>query len=80
MKQFTVFPNPTVSTLNMEIYESEIKSVAVYNLLGKVMRVYNIDSATSSASIDVSELNKGLYILKLNTADGHILNTRFFKK
>ncbi len=80
MKQFTVFPNPTVSTLNMEIYESEIKSVAVYNLLGKVLRVYNIDSASSRASIDVSELNKGLYILKLNTADGHILNTRFFKK
>lgn len=80
MKQFTVFPNPTASTLNMEIYESEIKSVAVYNLLGKVIRVYNIDSASSRASIDVTELNKGLYILKLNTADGHILNTRFFKK
>jgi len=80
MKSFTVFPNPTASTLNMEIYESEIKSVAVYNLLGKVLRVYNIDSASSRASIDVTELNKGLYILKLNTADGHILNTRFFKK
>lgn len=79
MKQFTVFPNPTVSTLNMEIYESEIQSVAVYNLLGKVMRVYNISSASSKASIDVSDLNKGLYILKLNTTDGHILNTRFFK-
>lgn len=79
MKQFTVYPNPTVSTLNMEIYESEIKSVAVYNLLGKVLRVYNLNSKSSTGSINVTELNKGLYILKLNTADGHILNARFFK-
>ena len=80
IKQFTVFPNPTISNLNMEIYESEIKSVAIYNLLGKVMRVYNFKSPSSRAIIDVSELTKGLFILKLHTADGHILNKRFFKK
>lgn len=80
MKNFTVYPNPTVSTLNMEINDSEINSVAVYNLLGKVMRVYNFDSPSNRVTIDVSELTKGLFILKVHTVKGDILNKRFFKK
>lgn len=80
MNMFTIYPNPAVNSLNIELSDTTIESVAIYNFLGKFMRVVNLKAANKSAAIDVSDFSKGLYILKINTTDGRMLNKSFFKE
>jgi Zn-dependent metalloprotease len=75
-----LFPNPAVNTLNIEIAGSKIKAVAIYNTLGTEMQVVNFNSPENSATVDVSTLNKGLFIINVHTEDGRIYNRRFFKQ
>jgi Zn-dependent metalloprotease len=75
-----VYPNPVVSSLTIEIADSTIKSVAIYNILGKTMKVMNMEAANKQAIITVSDFAKGLYVLKISTADGQVLTESFFKE
>lgn len=69
----SVYPNPTSSVINIDKSDSsiEIKNVSLINVLGQT--VY---SATSTNSIDVSRLNKGLYIVKIESKNGAVKNTK----
>jgi Zn-dependent metalloprotease len=75
-----VYPNPVVSSLTIEIADSTIKSVAIFNILGKTMKVMNMEAANKQATITVSDFAKGLYVLKISTADGQVLTESFFKE
>lgn len=57
----TVYPNPTTGILNIESKE-EIDRIQVYNLLGQ--QVMNRQMDTANGTIDLSHLQKGVYILK----------------
>ncbi len=59
---FSIYPNPTTRMLNL----SEKKDVAIYNNLGKRIRVYR-----DRTSIDVSDLASGTYFLQ--TEEGETL-------
>lgn len=63
-----MYPNPvSKGTLFITSNSSEVKSVAVYDLLGKQV----LDTKTSNNSINVSNLKAGSYIVKI-TEDGKI--------
>lgn len=53
-----VFPNPTKGEINV-ISESNIRNIEMYNTLGQ--KIKNIDKRDN-----ISDLNKGMYILKVN--------------
>ena len=57
---YKVYPNPASSyfAVNSEV---EVESVVLYDLLGKAIKSYN-----KSDRYDVSDLNKGLYFVKVN--------------
>ncbi|PQJ12248.1 hypothetical protein CJD36_000375 [Flavipsychrobacter stenotrophus] len=59
---FDIYPNPAYNVLN--ITGTDIKSVAIYNFLGQVMHTYG--QARSPMQIDVSDLPKGVYFIKVN--------------
>ncbi|MFM9945356.1 MAG: T9SS type A sorting domain-containing protein [Bacteroidia bacterium] len=65
----TVFPNPATTTLNVELNNSELvnNTLQVIGLDGKIYLQSNIE--TQSASLDVSSLAKGVYFLKVLSAD-----------
>ena len=66
--KFKVFPNPSSTELNIEPLSKEtfsIQSGQIINSIGKV--VLNFNEATS---IDIQNLNSGLYFLKLKTEEG----------
>jgi len=63
--QFSVFPNPAKNTLNISSKVS-IDKAEVFNLIGK--KVIS-NSKSSNNSIDISNLSKGIYILKLTSGD-----------
>ncbi|KIX22786.1 internalin [Flavobacterium sp. 316] len=74
--KFTLYPNPVQDVLHFNSKENiTIQSVEIYNMLGQV--VLTVPNATKS--IDVSNLTKGNYFVKVNTEKGSS-NTKFVKK
>ena len=74
--QFNLFPNPATSQLNLKANTS-IDDVVVSNTLGQ--KVKQLHFGTREASIDVSDLNKGIYIVTAKI-DGQSGTYRFIKK
>jgi polyhydroxybutyrate depolymerase len=67
-KNIHVFPNPTNGLLHIESNNLfEISEIILYNALGT-----NIKINLSNESIDLSDINSGLYFLSLKTSKGMI--------
>jgi len=66
-KAFTATPNPTSGNLN--IAGKNISNVAVYDILGKQVSNDNF-SALSNATINMSALNSGVYMVKVTSTTG----------
>ncbi|WP_430815121.1 discoidin domain-containing protein [Carboxylicivirga sp. RSCT41] len=73
---FSVYPNPVVDIVNINSPKT-IESVQVYNLSGNC--VHSEILSTNNASIDISLLNKGVYIMKV-MVDGTAGTTKLIKK
>ena len=73
----SIYPNPAKDRLYIET-ESEIEEVIVYDIYGR-HQVTETPSHQEMISIDISNLNSGVYFVKINTAEGNIVK-RFVKK
>jgi len=62
-----IYPNPASDFVTIESSEN-IRSIQVINQLGQVMVDQNIQ--TTKSTINTNSLNKGLYLLKVNTDKG----------
>ncbi len=60
------YPNPVASILNLN-YSQNLKSAAVYNLMGQQVFFANINA--NSAQLDLSHLSRGAYIVKVVSGD-----------
>ncbi|WP_299124901.1 T9SS type A sorting domain-containing protein [uncultured Winogradskyella sp.] len=65
--KFEVFPNPTTNAWNLKS-NNDITSVEVHDILGK--RVLALQPNLSEFTINASELNDGIYLAKITTANG----------
>jgi len=63
-----VYPNPTNNVWNVKTKDQIIKTVQVFDVLGK--QVLNMNPNKSDVTIDASTLPKGLYFAKLTTEIG----------
>ncbi len=73
LKRFNVYPNPSEGCFFVEAEFSKKTSVelSLYDLLGKRMVSYNVDSTSFLAQqIDDRELEAGVYIVCLSTSGG----------
>ena len=68
-----VYPNPAVNTIQFESNESY--SYSIVNAKGQVVS----EGTTSNQSIAVSNLDNGMYTLRLNNENGSLMS-KFFKK
>ncbi|UQB70183.1 T9SS type A sorting domain-containing protein [Epilithonimonas zeae] len=59
---FRVYPNPTVDVVNFDV-AGKINSVEVYDVAGKLVKM----SKDGAKSLNVSELGKGNYVVKVQT-------------
>lgn len=73
VSEISIYPNPTASTLYLDCNTSCPLQAIIYNLEGKI-----IQSINNPSSIDVSSLQSGYYILKLNQIQSSTY-TRFLK-
>ena len=65
---FRIYPNPARDQLMIE-HAGGILHIEVYNLTGQLLRSIQDDTGTS-ATIDISELNKGIYFLNISSEKG----------
>ena len=72
---FNIYPNPVADRLFIET-EANVEEVTIYTLTG-VMVYSEVDF--NNNSINVSELNRGVYIMKVRTENGEAVQ-RFIKK
>ena len=61
---FSIYPNPvTNGSLNMQTLSATTKDITLYNVLGKL--VYTNSFSRTNSVIDLSNLNAGIYIIKV---------------
>lgn len=66
--QFSAYPNPTENVWNIKSMNEAIKSIQVYDILGK--EVLTMNPNANEAQIDASGLNTGLYFATVNSTIG----------
>jgi len=60
---FTTYPNPATDYININLLENQLANVKVYNVTGSL--VLNQDIDYTNTEINVSDLSKGTYIIKV---------------
>lgn len=68
--EFSISPNPAKSRLNIYLPQNTNEaSVTVFDVLGKKVYSKSID-ALSSTTVDVSNWNRGVYLVRVTTSEG----------
>ena len=75
---FVIYPNPVNDRLYIET-EVEVEEVVVYTITGVVVGQQTTVNGQQTSSIDVSNLNSGIYFVKVVTENGEVVK-RFVKK
>jgi len=63
----SVYPNPTANNINVESNE-QLKTIVVHNVLGQIVK--NASPASTNVSIDMANLNEGMYFVTVTTETG----------
>ena len=74
----SIYPNPANDRLYIEA-EAEIEEAVVYDIYGKAQNIRTSESQNLRISVDLSNLNAGIYFIKINTTNGEIVE-RFIKR
>lgn len=74
-----LYPNPATNELNV-VYDdnADVKNIAVYNIIGKIMNVYKVTG--NSANLNIDNIPSGIYFVRLYNSGGNIVSTRKFTK
>ena len=64
----TVYPNPTAGDVNVSC--ENISKVVVYNSLGQVVKMIDINDVVDNVVITTAELHSGVYIFNITNRDG----------
>ena len=73
-----IYPNPVNDKLYIET-EVEIKEINVYTITGVIVGQQSTDNGQQTLSIDMSDLNSGVYFVEIKTNEGNIVK-RIIKK
>ncbi|MFV0571419.1 MAG: endonuclease [Xanthomarina gelatinilytica] len=76
LDKISVYPNPVSNQLNIQLQHSKETQIDIYNILGK--RVFT-KTINQSQSIQLDNLNSGVYILKL-TQGNTTISKKLIKK
>ena len=75
---FNIYPNPVNDKIYIET-EVEVEEVVVYTITGVVAGHQSMVNGQQSTVIDVTNLNSGIYFVKVVTENGEVVK-RFVKK
>lgn len=73
-RKISLFPNPTKEYLTVDNLDSGMK-VEIYDIQGKKIKYHKVNNDT----LDVSNLSKGTYLIKIENSDNNIETLKFMK-
>jgi hypothetical protein len=76
--RFAIYPNPAKDKLTID-YDGNIKGLVILNLLGHAVKHIE-NPAGNSLEINISDLEKGLYLARIVNIDGEFKTHRFIKQ
>lgn len=76
---FELYPNPTKDKIFLKTGARKIINLSIYSMQGKLLFTANHNAKEQLKSIDVSNLNAGIYFVKVATDNGFITR-RILKK
>jgi extracellular elastinolytic metalloproteinase len=68
--QIQVYPNPSNGKLTVKNSNSEIQRIDLVDLSGKIVYANTIENDNYEVILDISNLKKGLYLMKIQTQTG----------
>lgn len=69
--EMKLFPNPTRGQITISnIRDKSLKTIEVYNILGSLITNINVEDELNTINLNLETLQKGIYLLKLNTFEG----------
>jgi hypothetical protein len=75
----SIFPNPVMNHVNVNFDSNlEVNLATIYNVIGK--KVKTVVLANTQNSINTSDLENGVYIIKIHANDQSIFHTQTFVK
>lgn len=76
----TLYPNPATSSINV-LFDaaSDIKTIAVYNIIGKQVSLFR-PTDNAGASLNIENIPSGIYFVRLMNSHGDVVTTRKFTK
>lgn len=78
---FIFYPNPVSNNITVTVKNnSAIRSLLVYDMLGKLILSQEPASALSTQSLDVSTISKGMYLLEVTTEQQLKVVKKFVKE
>lgn len=71
IENIKIYPNPANDQITVSNLQNiDLKSIQLYNVLGRLVKNIPTDQKLSEIDIPLTGLNKGMYLLKLNSIDG----------
>lgn len=71
-----LFPNPSSEQLNIKIKNLKLINFKIYNLQGHLIKSGDFDDNINQRSIDIHNINSGVYLLRIND----LVTLKFIKK
>lgn len=72
-----IFPNPASSYIDvMYSPASDVKTIAIYNLIGKAVNVYKVTDKNSARCEFSADMPSGIYIVRVADSKGNVITTR----
>ena len=65
LAMFSVYPNPTQNSWNLNSSKESVESIQIIDITGKIIKT--IKSGSTAVNIDASDLNSGIYYAKIIT-------------
>jgi hypothetical protein len=78
----SVYPNPASNSLQLELPQAFTGKNLVIDILdmnGSIVKQLKVNNAALRSRIDVTELVKGMYTLRIKLPDGTVENNLFSK-
>ncbi len=74
----TIYPNPATEHIMLQDSNGEVKFLEVYNVMGR--KVLDFTIVNSSAKYDISELSRGMYMVRMLDRYKNIIRTQRISK
>lgn len=71
IKSVKLFPNPANETISIKQSEAKITEIIIYSIKGELIK--SIDRNLFDSDIEVTDLVRGTYILKINSEKGSVI-------